>query len=137
ASRMTDQPSSPRPTGARERSLDDVKAEVLRRAGKFSPFESIRPQDAATVMSALTSLDRDHWAAAWCKVGLAYEAEGDARAKAGADGAELAELFLQGFDTCRVGRYPAPTSPGQLEAYRQSLRIFRKAAPYLAPRLEI
>jgi len=126
-----------RPAGARERTLDEVKAEVLRRAGKFSPFETIRPQDAAAVMNALKSLDRDHWAEAWCKVGLAYEAEGDARAKAGAGGNELAELFLLGFDACRVGRYPAPTSPGQLDAYRQSLRIFRKAAPHLAPRLEI
>ena len=106
--------SSPdQPSGARERSLDEVKAEVLRRAGRFSPFESIRPQDAAAVMNSLTSLDRDHWAEAWCRVGLAYEAEGDARAKAGAGAHELAELFELGFDTCRVGRYPAPTSPGQ------------------------
>ncbi len=134
---MNHQPPAARPSGSRERTLDEVKAEVLRRAGRFSPFESVRPQDAATVMSALTSLDRDHWAAAWCKVGLAYEAEGDARAKAGAGRAELAELFLQGFDTCRVGRYPAPTSPGQLEAYRDSLRLFRKAAPYIRPSLEV
>src|SRR5262249_23180384 len=70
---MNDQ-SSTRPTGARERTLDEIKAEVLRRAGRFSPFESIRPRDAATVMSALVSLDRDHWAAQWCKIGLAYEA---------------------------------------------------------------
>jgi pimeloyl-ACP methyl ester carboxylesterase len=134
---MNVQSPTTRPTGARERTLDEVKAEVLRRAGSFSPFESIRPQDAATVMNALTSLDRDHWAEQWCKIGLAYEAEGDARAKAGAGAHELAEIFLQGFDTCRVGRYPAPTSPGQLAAYQQSLRIFRKAAPYLEPRLEI
>src|SRR5215471_3608477 len=87
---MNDQPS--RPTGARARSLDEVKAEVLRRAGRFSPFESIRPQDAATVMTALTSLDRDHWAEQWCRIGLGYEAEGDARTKAGAGGEELAEL---------------------------------------------
>jgi hypothetical protein len=132
---MNDQPSHP--AGARERTLDEVKAEVLRRAGKFSPFESIRPQDAATVMNALKSLDRDHWAEQWCRIGLAYEADADARAKAGAGGTELAEQFLLGFDTCRVGRYPAPTSPGQLDAYRHSLRIFRKAAPHLAPRLEI
>jgi hypothetical protein len=134
---MTDPSSSPRPTGARQRSLDEVKAEVLSRAGRFSPFESIRPQDAATVMNALTSLDRDHWAEEWCRIGLAYEAEGDERAKAGAGAAELAELFWLGFDTCRVGRYPAPTSPGQLAAYRHSLRIFRKAAQHLEPRLEI
>jgi esterase FrsA len=134
---MTAQPSSARPSGARERTLDEVKAEVLRRAGRFSPFEAIRPRDAAAVMGALTSLDRDHWAEQWCKVGLAYEAAGDTRAAAGAGRDELAELFTLGFDACRVGRYPAPTSPGQLAAYRHSLRVFGKAARYLEPRLEI
>jgi hypothetical protein len=134
---MDRQPSPPRPAGARERTLDEVKAEVLRRAGRFNPVESIRPQDAAAVMAALTSLDRDHWAEQWCKIGLAYEAEGDARAKAGATRAELAELYTMGFDACRVGRYPAPTSPGQLAAYRHSLRIFCKAAQHVEPRLDI
>jgi dienelactone hydrolase len=134
---MAAQSSSERPSGARERTLDEVKAEILRRAGRFSPFEAIRPHDAAVVMGALTSLDRDHWAEQWCKIGLAYEADADARAAAGADREELAELFTLGFDTCRVGRYPAPTSPGQLAAYRHSLRIFRKAAPHFEPRLEI
>ena len=122
---MSRQPSPPRPAGARERTLDEVKAEVLRRAGRFNPVESIRPQDAAAVMAALTSLDRDHWAEQWCKIGLAYEAKGDAHAKAGAARVELAELYTMGFDACRVGRYPAPTSPGQLAAYHHSLRIFR------------
>jgi pimeloyl-ACP methyl ester carboxylesterase len=135
AQRMDTSPT--RPTGSRERTLDEVKAEVLRRAGKFSPFESIRPQDAAAAMGALTSLERDHWAAQWSRIGLAYEAEADARAKAGAGPAELAERYLLGFDTCRVGRYPAPTSSGQLAAYHDSLRIFRKGAQYLEPRLEI
>ena len=120
-----------RPTGAGERTLDEVKAEMMRRAGRLSPFEEIRRADAQQVMNALTSLDRDHWAEQWCKIGLAYEAEGDARAKAGATRAELAELYTMGFDACRVGRYPAPTSPGQLAAYRHSLRIFRKAAQHV------
>ncbi len=134
---MDRQPSPPRPAGARERTLDEVKAEVLRRAGRFNPVESIRPQDAAAVMAALTSLDRDHWAEQSCKIGLAYEAEGDAHAKAGATRTDLAELYTMGFDACRVGRYPAPTSPGQLAAYHHSLRIFGKAAQHVEPRLDI
>src|SRR4030081_1169087 len=133
---MSRQPSPPRPAGARERTLDEVKAEILRRAGRFNPVESIRPRDAAAVMAALTSLDRDQWSEQWCKIGLAYEAKGDAHAKAGAGRAELADLYPVGFGACRVGRYPAPTSPGQLAAYHHSLRIFRKAAPHFEPRLE-
>ena len=71
------------------------------------------------------------------KIGLGYEEKGDARAKAGAPGTELAELYMHAFDACRVGRYPTPNSPGKLEAYQHSLRMFRKAAQYFEPPLEI
>jgi pimeloyl-ACP methyl ester carboxylesterase len=134
---MTVQTSPTRPSGARERSLDEVKAELLRRAGRLSPFEEIRREDAERVMGALVSLDRDHWAEEWCKVGLAYEAKGDARAASGADATELAELYMLGFDACRVGRYPSPSSPGKLAAYHHSLRLFRKAAKHFDPPLEV
>jgi pimeloyl-ACP methyl ester carboxylesterase len=134
---MTVQTSPTRPAGARERSLDEVKTELLRRAGRLSPFEEIRREDAERVMAALTSLDRDHWAEEWCKVGLAYEAKGDAQASSGAGGAELAEVYMLGFDACRVGRYPSPSSPGKLAAYHHSLRMFRKAAQHFDPPLEI
>ncbi|HMJ44780.1 MAG TPA: alpha/beta fold hydrolase [Pseudolabrys sp.] len=126
-----------RPQGSRERTLDEVKAEVLRRAGKINPVESIKREDAEAVVNALTSLDRNHWAEQWCKIGLGYEAKADARAAAGANGTELSEMYTLGFDACRVGRYPAPTSPGQLDAFNHSIRIFRKAAKYLEPKLEV
>jgi esterase FrsA len=124
------------PAGSRERTLDEVKAELLRRAGRLSPFEEIRRDDAERVMAALTSLDKDQWAAEWSKIGLGYEEKADAR-QAGAPGAELAELYMHAFDACRVGRYPTPNSPGKLEAYKHSLRLFRKAARYFDPPLEM
>jgi esterase FrsA len=122
---------------AQERSLDEVKKEVMRRAGRINPFEEIRREDAQQVVDALQSLDRDHWAALWCKVGLDYEAKADARAKAGAGAHELAELYTLAFDYCRIARYPVPSSAGKMEAYRHSLRVFRKAAQYFEPKLEI
>ncbi|MGD0024069.1 MAG: alpha/beta hydrolase [Xanthobacteraceae bacterium] len=134
---MNLQASPGKPTGARERTLDEVKAEFLRRAGRLNPFEDIRREDAERVMNALKSLDKDHWAQAWSKIGLGYEDKGDARAKARASGKELAELYMHAFDACRVGRYPTPNSPGKLAAYRHSLRMFRKAAKYFDPPLEI
>lgn len=134
---MNLQASSSRPSGARERSLDEVKAEFMRRAGRLNPFEDIRREDAQQVMDALNSLDKDHWAEAWCRIGLGYEAKGDAQAKSGAGGAALAELYMHGFDACRVGRYPTPDSPGKLAAYKHSLRMFRKAAKHFTPALEI
>jgi len=134
---MNLQASPAKPAGSRERTLDEVKAEFLRRAGKLNPFEDIRREDAERVMNALKSLDKDLWAAEWSKIGLAYEEKGDARAKSGASAAELAELYMQAFDACRVGRYPTPNSPGKLEAYKHSLRMFRKAAKFFDPPLEI
>jgi esterase FrsA len=110
------------------RSLDDVKKEVLRRAGKINPFNHIRADDAQRIMASLTSLDRDQWAQAWCKVGLAYEAQGDVRATAGAPAKELAELYFLASDYCRMGRYPVANTPAKKEAYRHSVRMFRKAA---------
>src|SRR6185312_11864335 len=99
------------PKGSRERTLDEVKAEFMRRAGRLNPFEDIKREDAERVMTALTSLDKDRWALEWSKIGLGYEEKADARAKAGAPLAELAELYMHGFDACRVGRYPTPNSP--------------------------
>ena len=125
------------PTGAQERSLDEIKKEVMRRAGHINPFEGIRREDVEQIVAALASLDRDHWAAAWCKVGLAYEEKADARAKAGAPGKELAELYTLAFEYCHIARYPVPSSPGKEEAYRHSLRLFRKAAQHYAPPLAI
>jgi dienelactone hydrolase len=134
---MNLQTSPAKPAGSRERSLDEVKAEFMRRAGRLNPFEDIRREDAERVMNALQNLDKDHWAQEWSKIGLGYEEKADARAKAGAPGAELAELYMHAFDACRVGRYPTPNSPGKLQAYRHSLRMFRKAARYFTPPLEI
>jgi pimeloyl-ACP methyl ester carboxylesterase len=125
------------PKGSRERTLDEVKAEFMRRAGKLNPFEEIKREDAETVMAALKSLDKDHWAEEWCKIGLAYEKKADAEEKIGASGERLRELYMLAFDACRVGRYPSPVSPGKLAAYHYSLRMFSKAAKHFEPKLEI
>jgi len=134
---MNLQTSPVKPAGSRERSLDEVKAEFMRRADRLNPFEDIRREDAERVMNALTSLDKDHWAEEWSKIGLGYEEKADACATTGAPGGELVELYMHAFDACRVGRYPTPNSPVKLEAYKHSLRMFRKAAKYFDPPLEI
>jgi len=123
--------------GAQIRSLDEIKTEVMRRAGHINPFEGIRRDDAERVLASLTSLDHDEWARAWCKVGLDYEAKGDELAKQGAAGTALAEHYMLAFSNCMIARYPVPSTPGKLEAYRHSVRMFRKAAKHFDPPLEI
>jgi len=120
-----------------ERSLGDVKKEVMRRAGRSNPFDGVRPADAEQVLKSITSLNRDEWAKAWCDIGVAYEAKGDELAKEGASPKEVGELYNLAFNNCMVGRYPVASTAGKKDAYRHSVRIFRKAAVYFEVPLQI
>ena len=124
-------------TIAQQPTLEDIKQEVMRRAGHISPFQEVRRDDAEEILKSLVSLERDHWAAQWCRVGLAYEAKGDELAKQGADGTQIGDAYYHAYDYCRIGRYPVASTPGKKEAYRHSLRTFRKAANYFDPALQI
>jgi esterase FrsA len=114
-----------------------VKTDVVRRAAHHSPFEGVRRDDVEKIVAGLMSLDRDHWAEQWCKVGLAYEAKGDALAKQRAGAKEIGDTYLLGFNYGSLGRYPVASTPGKKEAYRHSVRMFRKAAPYFDPPLQV
>jgi len=120
-----------------ERTLEQVRAEILRRAGRNSPLEHITAEDAQAAVSALTSLDRDQWAAVWCAIGLRHEAQGDALLQQGADGKAVGDAWFRAYANCRTGRYPVASTPGKVTAYRHSLRCFRKAARYFDPPLQI
>jgi len=119
------------------RPLEEVKAEVIRRGGHMNPLDDIKPEDAAGVARALTSLDRDEWAAEWGKLGNRYEAEADALVKGGGDRKQISRLYMLAFNYFRIARYPCPTTAGTQQAYEHSLRNFRKAAKYFDPPLEI
>jgi len=124
--------------GARERTLEEIKHEVLRRTGeRISPFGHVRREDVEGILQSVTSLDRDHWAGQWCRVGLAYEAEGDGMARKGGDPKRAGEAYYSAYDYCRIGRYPCASTPGQKQAYGHSLRMFRKAAKFFSVPLEI
>lgn len=122
---------------AQDRTLAEVKQEVLRRAGRIQPFDDVRPEDVREILNSITSLDRDEWAGQWCKIGLAWEARGDALAKQGAESRQIGETYYLAFNYCRNGRYPVDSTPGKKEAYRHSLRMFRKAAPHFDPPLQV
>lgn len=122
--------------GSGERTLDQVRAEILRRAGRNSPLEHITPADAQAAVAALANLDRDHWAEVWCAIGLRHEAEGDALLAQG-DAAAAADAWYLAYANCRTGRYPVASTPLKQEAHRHALRCFRKAARHFDPPLQI
>lgn len=124
--------------GAQERSLEDVKREITRRAAtRTPPFDHVRADEVDGVLKSLTSLDKEEWGKKWCQVGLAHEAKADARAKQGAPAKELAEEYDLAFGYCLIGRYPVPSSPAKKEAYGHALRMFQKAAKYFEVPLEV
>lgn len=120
-----------------ERTLEQVKVEIIRRAGRNSPLEHISAVDAQAAVAALGSLDRDHWAEVWCAIGLRHEAEGDALLRSGADDKAIQAAYFLAYANCRTGRYPVASTSGKMAAHRHSLRCFRKAAHYFDPPLQV
>ena len=92
-------------------------------------------------MAALKSLDKDHWAEEWSKIGLGYEAKGDAAAKAGASGKELPSSTCTRSTPAASAAIRRRCSPGKLagvsafaphvpqggEAFRPAARDHRSA----------
>jgi esterase FrsA len=120
-----------------ERPLQEVKAEIVKRAGRMHPLFGIHAEDGERISKILTSLDGDEWARAWISIGLEYETKADKLDKRGADDEQLRHLYELAFHCCRIGRYPCANTPGKAESYRHSLRMYRKAAKYFDPPLEI
>jgi pimeloyl-ACP methyl ester carboxylesterase len=119
------------------RTLDEIRQEVLRRVGHIGPFVGVQREDVEGIVKSLTSLDPDHWAEQWMKVGLAHEAKGDQLAEGGAERVKLRDAYVLAFNYCRVGKYPCASTPGKREAYRHAVRLFRKAAKYFDLPLEV
>jgi hypothetical protein len=44
-----------------EKSLEEIKADILQRAGRVNPFEGVKKEDVEGVLKNLTSLDADLW----------------------------------------------------------------------------
>ena len=123
---------------AQERTLDEVKREITRRAAtRTPPFDHVRADEVEEVVRSLTSLDKDEWGSKWCQVGLAHEARGDALAKSNAPPGQIRDAYDLAFGYCLIGRYPVPSSPEKRAAYGHARRTFRKAARYFETPLHV
>ena len=118
-----------------EKTLEAIKADILRRAGRINPFERVKKEDVEQVVQNLTSLDPDLWGREWGKFGAKYEALAEEQERSGKK-KEAGETYYLAYEYYRVGRYPVPSSPEKMNCYKGVLRTFLKAAPYLDPPLE-
>ena len=118
-----------------EKTLEEIKADILHRAGNINPFERVKKADVEQVVQNLTSLDPDLWGREWGKFGAKYEAlagEQESHGKKKAAG----ETYYLAYEYYRIGRYPVPSSPDKMKCYEGALRTFLKAAPTMDPPLE-
>ncbi|HXF74871.1 MAG TPA: alpha/beta fold hydrolase [Methylomirabilota bacterium] len=118
-----------------EKALDEIKADILRRAGRINPFERVKREDVERVVKHITSLDPDLWGSEWGKVGLKYETLAAELERTGKT-EEAGRTYYLAYEYYRIGRYPVPSSAEKMHCYRGALRTFLKAAPYLDPPLE-
>ncbi len=117
------------------KTAEEIKADILHRAGRINPFERVKKADVEQVLKNLISLDADLWGREWGKFGAKYEAQGDEQHRQGKQ-QEAGETFYLAYEYYRIGRYPVPSSPEKMSCYKGALRTFLKAAPTMDPPLE-
>jgi esterase FrsA len=118
-----------------EKSLEEIKADILHRAGRINPFERVGREDVEQVVANLNSLEPDLWGSEWEKLGAKYEALAGEQEKTGRQ-AEAGETYYLAYEYYRIGRYPVPSSPQKMACYKGALRSFLKAAPTMNPPLQ-
>lgn len=118
-----------------EKTLEEIKADILHRAGRINPFERVKREDVEQLVSYLSSLDPDLWGKEWEKLGLKYESLAEEQEKQGRS-KEAGETYYLAYEYFRIGRYPVPSSPEKMKCYKGALRTFLKAAPTMKPPVE-
>ena len=118
-----------------EKTLDEIKTDILHRAGRINPFERVKREDVEQVVRRLSSLEFDVWGEEWGKIGSKYESLAEEQQRQGRS-KEAGATYYLAYEYFRIGRYPVPSSPEKMNCYQGALRTFLKAAPTMEPPLE-
>ncbi len=96
---------------------------------RIYPFTYARYEDVESVMTILTSYNREKWASAWSTIAKPYEEKAAQAEKAG-DTKSAKENYLLAYQYYRLARFPTINSEGKKQAYRKSQEMLLKAAQY-------
>lgn len=131
--------AAPTPASAqerRERTLDEIKTEALKRAENgMYPLIGLDPADVREAFASIKTADKDEWAAAFMAVADRYMAQ--AKEAQSADPAKANALYVKAWRLYSFGRWPVPASPGKQRSYARALEAFLAHAKFFDTPLEI
>jgi len=127
---MVDQPNRPK-------TLEETKEYLWERtlAGR-NPMDGSREADVRGALARLTSDDPEHWAEVWMQTAHPHE-EAGLEAEERGDDAAAHDAFMLAYQYYRLGRFPAPNSPGKMVSGQSSIANYLAAARYFDPPLEV
>ena len=120
----------------RERTIEEVKTEAIRRAevGQY-PMIGLDPADVREAFQNVHTADKDEWAAAFMHVGDRYFNE--AKSLENSDPAKANADYIRAWHIYSFGRWPIPSSPGKQRSYEKAIEAFLDHAKFYDPPLEV
>jgi esterase FrsA len=130
------QSSSNQKEERRERTIDEIRVEAIRRAevGQY-PLIGLDPADVKEAFASIKTSDKDEWAAGFMKVADRYYDE--AKSLENADAAKANADYIRAWRLYSFGRWPIPASPGKQRSYEKAIAAFLAHAKFFDPPLEV
>jgi esterase FrsA len=129
-------PSSRAQQPQKERTLDEIKSEAIKRAENgMYPLIGLDPADVREAFSHINTTDNDEWAAAFSAVADRYMTEGNSLLSA--NPAQADKNFVRAWRLYSFARWPVPASSGKKRAYAKALEAFLAHAKMMDPPLEV
>src|ERR1700690_714575 len=120
----------------RERTIDEVKIEAVRRAevGQY-PLIGLDPGDVKEAFENIHTADKDEWAAGFMKVADRYFNEAKSLEKS--DPTKANADYIRAWCLYSLSPWPIPASPGKRRSYEKAIEAFLDHAKFYDPPLEV
>jgi dipeptidyl aminopeptidase/acylaminoacyl peptidase len=129
-------PTAPAQQPQKERTLDEVKTEAIKRAENgMYPLIGLDPADVREAFANIKTTDNDEWAARFSAVADRYMAEGNSLLSSSP--AQADKDFIRAWRLYSFARWPVPASAGKKRAYAKALEAFLAHAKMMDPPLEV
>src|SRR5467141_3404286 len=133
-------PASVAQAQQKERTLDEIKTEAIKRAENgMYPLIGLDPADVKEAFTSIHTSDKDDWAAGFMGVADRYMAEAKTL-EASKDKSDLAKAnadYIRAWRLYSFGRWPVPSSPGKKQSYAKAIEAFLAHARFYDPPLEV